>query len=125
MPLECVAIKNAAQNQIVSGSLLACLIVPAVTEVCRPAIGAFIGKGFGLQQPSTAPRRNPGRQTLLANGARRGTPHTRLPWRSGPETRSMISEKCPSDPDTTLTPALPKPMSMLTLVFLFCTLNLD
>jgi hypothetical protein len=36
MPLECVAIKNAAQNQIVSGSLLACMIVPAVTEVCRP-----------------------------------------------------------------------------------------
>jgi hypothetical protein len=31
--LECVAIKNAAQNQIVSGSLLACMIVPAVTEV--------------------------------------------------------------------------------------------
>jgi hypothetical protein len=35
MPLECVAIKNAAQNQIVSGSLLACMMVPAVTEVCR------------------------------------------------------------------------------------------
>jgi hypothetical protein len=33
--LECVAIKNAAQNQIVSGSLLACMIVPAVTEVGR------------------------------------------------------------------------------------------
>ena len=36
MPLECVAIKNAAQNHTVSGSLLACMIVPAVTEVCRP-----------------------------------------------------------------------------------------
>src|SRR6516162_6901079 len=33
MPLECVAMRNAAQNQIVSGSLLACMIVPAVTEV--------------------------------------------------------------------------------------------
>jgi hypothetical protein len=33
MPLECVAIRNAAQNQIVSGSLLACMIVPVVTEV--------------------------------------------------------------------------------------------
>ena len=33
MPLECVAIRNAAQNQVVSGSLLACMIVPAVTEV--------------------------------------------------------------------------------------------
>jgi hypothetical protein len=33
MPLECVAI---AQNQIVSGRLLACMVVPAVTEVCRP-----------------------------------------------------------------------------------------
>jgi hypothetical protein len=55
MPLECVAIRNAAQNQIVSGSLLACMIVPAVTEVCPPAIGAFIGEGFGLEQPSTTP----------------------------------------------------------------------
>src|SRR6516162_4687700 len=36
MPLECVAMRNAAQNQIVSGSLLACMIVPAVPEVCRP-----------------------------------------------------------------------------------------
>jgi hypothetical protein len=36
MPLECVAIKNAAQNHIVSGSLRACMIVPAVTEVFRP-----------------------------------------------------------------------------------------
>jgi len=35
MPLECVDIRNAAQNHIVSGSLLACMIVPAVTEVCR------------------------------------------------------------------------------------------
>ena len=34
--VECVAIKNAAQNQVVSGSLLACMIAPAVTEVCRP-----------------------------------------------------------------------------------------
>jgi hypothetical protein len=32
MPLECVAIKNAAQNHTVSGSLLACMMVPAVTE---------------------------------------------------------------------------------------------
>ena len=36
MPLECVAIRYAAQNHVVSGSLLACMIVPAVTEVCRP-----------------------------------------------------------------------------------------
>ena len=36
IPLECVDIRNAAQNHIVSGSLLACMIVPAVTEVCRP-----------------------------------------------------------------------------------------
>jgi hypothetical protein len=34
--LECVAIRNAVQNRIVSGSLLARMIVPAVTEVCRP-----------------------------------------------------------------------------------------
>src|SRR5467141_2974355 len=36
MPLECVAIRNAAQNHLVNGSLLACMMVPAVTEVCRP-----------------------------------------------------------------------------------------
>jgi hypothetical protein len=33
MPLECVAIRNAAQNHLVNDSLLACMIVPAVTEV--------------------------------------------------------------------------------------------
>jgi len=38
MPLECVAIKNAVQNQVVSGNLLACKIVPAVTEVCLPHV---------------------------------------------------------------------------------------
>jgi hypothetical protein len=38
MPSECVAIRNEAGNQIVSGSLLVCLIVPAVTEVCRPQL---------------------------------------------------------------------------------------
>src|SRR4029077_20933081 len=36
IPLECVAIRNAAQNHRVNGSLLACMMVPAVTEVCRP-----------------------------------------------------------------------------------------
>jgi len=36
MLLECVAIENAAQNQIINGGLLACMIVPAVSEVCRP-----------------------------------------------------------------------------------------
>jgi hypothetical protein len=35
IPLGCVAIRKAAQNPIVSGSSLACMIVPAVTEVCR------------------------------------------------------------------------------------------
>jgi hypothetical protein len=37
-PLECVAIRKAAQNQVVSGSLLACMIMPAVTEVWRPQV---------------------------------------------------------------------------------------
>ena len=33
MPLECVAIMKAAQNQIVSGRCERCMTVPAVTEV--------------------------------------------------------------------------------------------
>src|SRR5271155_3713328 len=36
MPLECVAIKCAAQNHIVSGNFDRCIAVPAVSEVCRP-----------------------------------------------------------------------------------------
>jgi hypothetical protein len=34
--VECIAIKKAAQNQIISNCLLARMIVAAVTEVCRP-----------------------------------------------------------------------------------------
>jgi hypothetical protein len=33
MPLECVAIKWAAQNHAVSGSRVRCIAVPAVIEV--------------------------------------------------------------------------------------------
>jgi hypothetical protein len=33
MPLECVAIRNAAQNQMVSGKCERCRIVPAVTGI--------------------------------------------------------------------------------------------
>src|SRR5450432_3211416 len=36
MPLECVVMRWAAQNHVVSGSLERCIAVPAVTEVCRP-----------------------------------------------------------------------------------------
>src|ERR1700738_5182608 len=36
MPLEWVAIRYAAQNHVVSGSLEWCMMVPAVTEVCLP-----------------------------------------------------------------------------------------
>jgi hypothetical protein len=36
MPLECVAMRCAAQNQVVSGSFERCIAVPAVIEVCRP-----------------------------------------------------------------------------------------
>src|SRR5271163_2130493 len=36
MPLECVAITCAAQNQVVSGNFDRCIAVPAVSEVCRP-----------------------------------------------------------------------------------------
>ena len=36
MPLEWVAMRCAAQNHVVSGSLERCITVPAVAEVCRP-----------------------------------------------------------------------------------------
>src|SRR5271167_1140827 len=36
MPLEWVDMRCAAQNQVVSDNLERCIIVPAVTEACRP-----------------------------------------------------------------------------------------
>ena len=36
MPLECVAITCAAQNNVVSGNFDRCIAVPAVSEVWRP-----------------------------------------------------------------------------------------
>src|SRR6516162_1316610 len=36
IPLEWVAMRCAAQNHVVNGSLERCIVVPAVTEVCRP-----------------------------------------------------------------------------------------
>jgi hypothetical protein len=36
IPLEWVVMRWAAQNHAVSGSLERCIVVPAVTEVCRP-----------------------------------------------------------------------------------------
>src|SRR5215813_12773863 len=69
------------------------------------------------------PHRNPGRQTLAANGARTGTARTRFPSQSGSGTRSTTSEtgshlqtppsSCSSDTDRQLTP-----------MFLFRTLDI-
>src|SRR5512144_2781308 len=38
MPLECVAIRKAAQNQTLSGRCARCITVPAVTEVSLPQV---------------------------------------------------------------------------------------
>ena len=35
MPFECVATRWAARNQVRSGRCVRCMIVPAVTDVCR------------------------------------------------------------------------------------------
>jgi hypothetical protein len=55
--------KNAAQNQIVSGSLLARMIVPAITEVCRPLSAHSYEKALFFKV-KFGPCRNPGTQTL-------------------------------------------------------------
>src|SRR5665809_126136 len=47
MPLECVAIRKAASNQIVSGSLLACSTVPAVRE--QPARASLLAAEPSLE----------------------------------------------------------------------------
>jgi hypothetical protein len=49
-PLEYVAIKQAVQNQIVSGSLLACMIMPGARGL-PAAVGALRRERFCLQQP--------------------------------------------------------------------------
>src|ERR1700730_12003579 len=89
-----------------------------------PAIGAFIGEGFGLQQPSTPPAATradrPFRPTALEEVLRtrafRGKAALKLEQRlRKPSLRSRHdTHPCSSDTD-----------EQLTLVFLFCTLNLD
>jgi hypothetical protein len=49
------------------------------------------------------PRRNPGRQILRANDARKGPLRPRFRSQSGAETQAMTLATDPSDPDTTLT----------------------
>ena len=46
MPLEWVAMRQAAQNQAVSGNFDPCIMVPAVTEVCLPQAAHSKVKGF-------------------------------------------------------------------------------
>ena len=55
MPLECVAIKCAAQNHIVSGNFDRCIAVPAVSEVCRPQSRHSNKRGRLLQGHSACP----------------------------------------------------------------------
>src|SRR5258706_8737018 len=91
-----------------------------------PAIGAFIGEGFGLQQPSTTPAATRADKPFWPTALEEGPPHTRLPWQSGPETRATTSEIVPyirSRPDTH--PCSSHTDEQLALLFLFCTLNLD
>src|SRR5580704_8603402 len=89
-----------------------------------PAIGAFIGEGFGLQQPSTAPAATradkpfwpTALEEVLRTRAFRGKAALKLEQRlRKPSLRSRHdTHPCSSDTD-----------EQLTLVFLFCTLNLD
>src|SRR5262247_2762997 len=43
MPFECVAMRCAAHNHTVSGNFDRCITVPAVIDVWRPAVEAFVG----------------------------------------------------------------------------------
>ena len=61
IPFECVAIKCAAQNQTVSGSLVRCITVPAVHGGLLAAGNTLIGICAAPQQVTplpTAPRTN-------------------------------------------------------------------
>src|SRR5271157_4693115 len=51
MPLECVAIRKAAQNQMVSGKCDRCIMVPAVTEVSFRHLAQIKGKHLPAGRP--------------------------------------------------------------------------
>jgi len=73
IPLECVAIRYAAQNQTVSGSFEPCITVPAVTEVCLPQpahsrVKALVESSQLLSWPQSG-QRNPSGQRASARYA--------------------------------------------------------
>jgi hypothetical protein len=61
IPLEWVVMRCAAQNHVVSGGLERCIVVPAVTEVCRPQSNTFMQTRSAFQPNRTAlaPARTP------------------------------------------------------------------
>ncbi len=76
MPLEWVAIRSAAQNQTVSGSLLACRIVPAITEVCRrqpvqAKVCAFLRSAHPFSWPHLGQTKPSGQRISISQAARR------------------------------------------------------
>ena len=68
IPLECVAMRCAAQNHAVSGSLERCIAVPAVIEVCRPQSRHSYKRGRLF---STAARRSLQPGQMKPSGQRR------------------------------------------------------
>ena len=71
MPLECVAIRKAAQNQMVSGKCERCMIVPAVTEIsfrhsAHRKVGTFRLGSCQLFAPPQCGQRKPSGQRFAA-----------------------------------------------------------
>ena len=69
-----VAIRSAAQNQTVSGSLLACRIVPAVTEVCRrqpvhAKVCAFLRSAHPFSWPHLGQTKPSGQRISISQAA--------------------------------------------------------
>ena len=78
MPLECVAIRKAAQNQTLSGRCARCITVPAVTEVSLPQVAQAkvrTGRQASRQafEPPQPGQRKPAGQRVTARARR--TPH--------------------------------------------------
>src|SRR5512132_3602619 len=90
MPLECVAIRKAAQNQTLSGRCARCITVPAVTEVSLPQVAQAkvrTGRQASRQafEPPQPGQRKPTGQRVTARGSAHAASSGQRCWNSRSE----------------------------------------